>query len=724
MSPEMNGENLYSGEKMAGNSALLGEIINAEELQSIMDDFYLLTGMVTAILDMEGTVLEKTGWQDLCTKFHRVNRHTARNCTESDLYLVNNLKPGEYIDYRCKNGLWDVVTPLYIGARHWGNIYTGQFFYDDDPIDEERFLRQAEEYGFDKDSYMEAFRRIPRYSRKEIRSLMDFMVKFSSYISNVSYSKMRLERENCERKLAEEALARQKERLNYIIQGTDVGTWEWNIQTGETIFNDRWAGIVGYTLDELSPLTIETWGKLCHPDDREESERILKLCFEQKREFYDCECRMKHKDGHWVWVIDRGKVITWTDEGKPEWMFGTHMDISGRKQAEGERERMQVQLSQARKMESIGRLAGGVAHDFNNMLGVILGHTELAIGKIGKGRYGSLLDNLEIIQKAAERSAALTHQLLAFARKDAAEPRILDLNRSVSGLIDMLKRIIGENIDLVWLPDEQIAPVKIDPSQVDQIMTNLCVNARDAIESIGRITIETGSAHFDEAYCKRHMEFHAGDYVMLAVSDDGCGMDRETLENIFEPFYTTKELGKGTGLGMATVYGVVRQNGGFINVYSEKSHGTSIKIYLPRHGDERIEEREGDGEKSAPPRGRETILLVDDEPAILAMAALLLEEEGYHVLKAATPSEALQMVRERGDSIHLLITDVVMPDMTGRDLSGRVHELVPAIKCLYMSGYTANVIARQGILDDGVHFIQKPFSLKTLSDKVRAILDG
>ena len=724
MSPEMNYEDLSAEEKMTGNPALLGQIINAEELQSIMDDFYLLTGMVTAILDMKGTVLEKTGWQDLCTKFHRVNRYTARNCTESDLYLVNNLKPGEYIDYRCKNGLWDVVTPLYIGTKHLGNIYTGQFFYDDDPIDEERFLRQAEEYGFDRDAYMEAFRRIPRYSRKEIRSLMDFMVKFSSYISHVSYSKMRLERENCERKLAEEALARQKERLNYIIQGTDVGTWEWNVQTGETIFNDRWAGIVGYTLDELSPVTIETWGKLCHPDDREESERLLKLCFERKREFYDCECRMKHKDGHWVWVIDRGKVITWTDEGKPEWMFGTHMDISGRKKAEGERERMQVQLSQARKMESIGRLAGGVAHDFNNMLGVILGHTELAIGKIGKGCYGSLLDNLEIIQKAAERSAALTHQLLAFARKDTAEPRILDLNRSVSGLIDMLKRIIGENIDLVWLPDEQIAPVKIDPSQVDQIMTNLCVNARDAIESIGRITIETGSVHFDEAYCKRHMEFHAGDYVMLAVSDDGCGMDRETLENIFEPFYTTKELGKGTGLGMATVYGVVRQNGGFINVYSEKNHGTSIKIYLPRHADDRIEEREGNGEKTAPLRGRETILLVDDEPAILAMAALLLEEEGYHVLKAAAPSEALQMVRERSDSINLIITDVVMPDMTGRDLAGRVHELVPAIKCLYMSGYTANVIARQGILDDGVHFIQKPFSLKTLSDKVRAILDS
>ena len=701
---------------------LLGFIIDVKELQSIMDDFYNLTGMVTAILDMNGMIIEKTGWQDICMKFHRIHPETAKNCTESDLFLVNNIKPGEYIDYQCKNGLWDVVTPLYIGTKHMGNIYTGQFFYDDDKVDEKRFLRQAEEYGFDKDSYMAAFHRIPRYSRKEIRHLMDFLVKFTSYISHVSYAKLKLEKEVRERKDAEKALANQKKRLDYIIQGMNVGTWEWNVQTGETIFNDRWAEMAGYSLEELFPITIDTWVNLCHPEDMKESERLLQKCFNKTMEYYDSECRMKHKDGHWVWVLDRGKVLTWTEEGKPEWMFGTHLDITEPKQAAMEKEKLLIQLSHAQKMESVGRLAGGVAHDFNNMLGVILGHTELAIDQLNTGSGESLLENLEAIQNAADHSAALTRQLLAFARKETVTPKVLDLNHTVEGLISMLQRIISENIELAWIPDENLPPIKIDPNQIDQILANLCINARDSIDGIGKVTIETGTGSFDEIYCKDHLGFQPGDYVMLAVSDNGCGMDRDTLSNIFEPFFTTKKLGKGTGLGLSTVYGVVRQNKGFINVYSEPGHGTTFRIYLPRYI-LKVPEPKLTSSPAVNKTGSETILLVEDEPAILKMTALMLEKEGYTVVKAGTAVKALEYANELYDKIDLLITDVIMPDITGQDIARNILKLNQDIKCLFMSGYTANVIADQGVLDDGINFIQKPFSLKSLSDKVRNVLD-
>ena len=329
------------------NDGSLGSIVNIEELQAIMDDFHSLTGMVTALLDTNGNVLEATGWQDICTKFHRVHPRTAQSCTESDLYLAKNIKPGEYVEYRCKNGLWDVVTPLYIGNQHMGNIYTGQFFYDDDVVDEKRFVEQAQTFGFDKNTYLDAFRRIPRYSRETINHLMQFLVKFTSFISSVSYSKLKLEMEIRDRKRAEEALSAQKKRLDYILQGTNVGTWEWNVQTGETIFNQRWANIVGYTIEEISPVSIKTWSQFCHPDDMQESIRRLKSCFQGESEYYHCECRMRHRDGRWVWVLDRGKVATWTEDGKPEWMFGTHQDVTERKRAENKLQESEEKFSKA-----------------------------------------------------------------------------------------------------------------------------------------------------------------------------------------------------------------------------------------------------------------------------------------------------------------------------------------------------------------------------------------
>lgn len=400
--------------------------------------------------------------------------------------------------------------------------------------------------------------------------------------------------------------------------------------------------------------------------------------------------------------------------------IGQAIDITERRQAEEERERLQQQLTQAQKMESIGRLAGGVAHDFNNMLGVIMGHAEIAMMNADPSQ--SFYKDLQEILKAAGRSANLTRQLLAFARKQTVTPKLLVLNEVVEGMLKMLQRLIGEDIELAWLPDSTQAMVKVDPGQIDQILANLCVNARDAIGGVGRIIIETGTAVFDEHFCGSHMGFSPGDYVMIVVRDNGCGMDRETLENLFEPFFTTKDVGQGTGLGLATVYGIVRQNGGFIHVDSEPGQGSAFCIYLPRHVGKTEPLRKDDQGKSAT-RGNETILLVEDEPAMLEMTTLILEQLGYVVLKACTPSEAIHTAENHPGDIHLLMTDVVMPEMNGRDLAKKILSLYPSIKRLFMSGYTADVIVHQGVLDEGVHFLSKPFSVKGLSEKVRETLD-
>jgi PAS domain S-box-containing protein len=390
-----------------------------------------------------------------------------------------------------------------------------------------------------------------------------------------------------------------------------------------------------------------------------------------------------------------------------------------RMKAESERIKLENQLQHAQKMESVGRLAGGVAHDFNNMLSVIIGHANLALMDLDSGHPVQI--NMEEIRKAAERSADLTRQLLAFARKQTVAPKAVVLNEAVAGLLVMLKRLIGEHINLKWQPETDLWPVKVDPSQIDQILANLCVNARDAIDDVGEINIETKNITIDEDYCAYHVAIVPGEYVCLAVSDDGHGMDKETLRHIFEPFFTTKGVGEGTGLGLSTVYGATRQNNGFINVYSEPGLGTTFTLYLPRYvGHVQIQ-----AESVVEPvsGGQETILLVEDEPSILSMATTILTRMGYIVLATDTPGEAIQLARKHGGEISLLLTDVIMPEMNGRELADKLLTQYPGLRRLFMSGYTSDVIAHHGVLDEGVHFIQKPFTLVALAAKVREVLD-
>jgi two-component system cell cycle sensor histidine kinase/response regulator CckA len=431
------------------------------------------------------------------------------------------------------------------------------------------------------------------------------------------------------------------------------------------------------------------------------------------------ELELLRKDGSLIPVYSSHALVHLPGQ-EPE-LFCLDVDLTERKRAEAEQAKLQAQFLQAQKMESVGRLAGGVAHDFNNLLMGIMGYTHLCRQKIGPDH--PVVEWLDEIKKSAHRSANLTRQLLAFARKQTISPRILDLNEAVTGMLGLLHQLIGEEIALAWGPGGNLGPVRMDPSQIDQILANLVVNARDAIGGVGHLSIATGMVVVTPADCTQIPEAVPGEYVVLTVSDDGCGMDRETLSHIFEPFFTTKAPGQGTGLGLATVYGIVKQNGGFIQLHSEPGKGTTFQIHLPRCLNA-VEIETAARPASALPRGTETILLVEDEKAVRVTVTLFLEMEGYTVLAAANPAEAMLAAGQHSDTIHLLITDVVMPSMNGRDLAATLAAARPAMKCLFISGYSADVIAHRGILEEGVHFLAKPFTRDVLARKVHEVLNG
>ena len=396
-------------------------------------------------------------------------------------------------------------------------------------------------------------------------------------------------------------------------------------------------------------------------------------------------------------------------------------DITDVRQADRQRQQLEAQLRQSQKLEAVGRLAGGVAHDFNNMLHTILGFTDLLLADTDE--QASSRESLEQIHSAAQRSADLTRQLLAFARKQTIAPEVLDLNETVAGMLKMLRRLIGEDIELIWKPAANLPAVEMDPAQLDQVLANLVVNSRDAIAGVGQIVIETSAIEVDEAYCLEHAECQVGPHVRLSVSDTGAGMDARTLEQVFEPFYTTKPKDQGTGLGLATVYGIVHQNGGFINAYSEPGKGATFHIALPAARRAKPATVQ-DPNPPVLPTGRETILVAEDDAGILRLADRALSELGYEVLAAAGPKDALQLAEETPEAIDLLVTDVIMPGMSGQDLHGLLRARQPGLRCLYMSGYTAEVIAHRGVLEEGVNFLQKPFSAAELARKVREVLDA
>jgi PAS domain S-box-containing protein len=807
----------------------ISDLIDFAKVDTLLEGFNQSTGFVTAILDLEGNVLSKSGWRQICTDFHRVNPETASRCRISDTVLANKMAEGEkYHFYQCLNGLVDVAVPIVIKGEHLANLFSGQFFFD--MPDRMFFVKQAAKYGFDERKYIEALMKVPVVSREKVEKAMDFLQNMTLLISEITYQKL-------EQAELNKALRASEGKYRVLFNTFPLGITISDLAGNIVESNDRAAELLGIPKGEHESRRIdgEKW-RIIRPDGTpmpvEEFPSLKAL--QENRLVENVEMGVEKPDGNITWlnvtaspifVENAGVVITYNDitahrkveqdyqtlfremldgfalheiicdeAGKPvdyrflalnpafERMTGLKADdvigrtvreilpgiedhwietygrvaltgepaffdrysaevnkhfevtafrpahnqfacivsdITLRKQAEQEKEKLQEQLTQAQKMESVGRLAGGVAHDFNNMLGVILGHTEMALDEVDPTQ--PLYDDLLEVYKAAERSAELTQQLLTFARKQVVVPKVINLNETVEGMLRMLRRLIGEDIDLVWKPGRNLQPVKIDPSQIHQLLANLCVNARDAISGMGKITIKTETAIVEEVYFNDQDGFEPGEYVMMAVIDNGYGMDQETLGHLFEPFYTTKDTGKGTGLGLASVYGIIKQNNGFINVYSEPEKGTAFEIYFPgmEAKTAHLSEKEQHGGAE---RGNETIMLVEDEPGILKMTTMMLERLGYRVLATDQPDDAVRLAREHKGRIDLLITDVVMPGMNGRDLAAGLMTIHPGLKCLFMSGYTANVISQHGVLGEGMDFIQKPFTRKDLAEKVREVL--
>jgi PAS domain S-box-containing protein len=527
------------------------------------------------------------------------------------------------------------------------------------------------------------------------------------------------QREIEQRRSVEQALRESEARFIRAQQVARAGDFTWDLETGEITWSKGIYELLQYSPHETITFDVVT-NKIIHPEDREQTVAWLQESLKGGgTELPSHEYRIVRRDGEILHIRNQGVIERL--EGKQPRVFAAVVDITDHVRLDREREKLQQQVIQAQKMESVGRLAGGVAHDFNNILSVIIGFTELALGKIDK--RDQLHDYLGEVLSAAQRSTTITRQLLAFARRQTIAPKVLDLNNSIEGMLKMLRRLIGEDINLISQPGASIGLVKIDPSQVDQLLANLCINARDAIGGVGRVIIETGHVYLDEDYCATHTGFVPGDYTTLTVTDSGSGMDQETMQHLFEPFFTTKAEGKGTGLGLATVFGIVKQNSGFINVYSELGKGATFRIYLPKHA-ETVDLVEIKEPRPADARGNETILVVEDAQAILKLADRMLSQLGYNVMTAKNPVEAIALAKQYDGVIHLLLTDVIMPDMNGQELGDLLLHEYPNIHILFMSGYTASVISDRGILKEGVNFISKPFSKQDLSQKIRQILDA
>jgi PAS domain S-box-containing protein len=525
-----------------------------------------------------------------------------------------------------------------------------------------------------------------------------------------------LRREVADRRQAEEELKNSQTQLAKAQNIAQLGSWEWDIVQNKVTWSDETRRLYGFAEQDMGADMSHCLERV-HPDDRAAVQLALNEAVRTGGP-YICDHRALLPDGTVRFMHGLGEVVK-DDKGKPVRIIGTTQDITEAERAEAALRRSEEQLRQSQKMEAVGRLAGGVAHDFNNLLTVITGYSAMSLNAMENNN--PLRKNVEEIQAAAERASSLTGQLLAFSRKQVLQPRIINLNETVSGMEKMLRRLIGEDIELSTLFDPELSHVKADPGQLEQVVLNLAVNARDAMPRGGKLTIQTSNVCLDQKTRFRNRDLEVGEYVMLAITDTGVGMTEEVKPHLFEPFFTTKGLGRGTGLGLATCYGIICQSDGDIRVYSEPNCGTTFKIYLPRV-DAPATNTNGKNDPDTLPEGNESILIVEDETAVRRLAATVLRTSGYRVQEARDGIEAYALI-QANQPFDLIITDVIMPKMSGKELYDQIKVIAPRVKVLFMSGYTDDALAHHGVLGPELTFLEKPFSPSRLAQKVREVID-
>ncbi len=706
------------------------DLVDLESLRRIFEKFTDATGFTIGLLDHpEMNNLISTGCREVCAYTHSSNPDSLANCLRKNRIFLDQLEdPSKVIVETCKNGLVDCAIPVIVDGRHIASLFTGQLFLKKPDI--KKFRKQSKAFGFNEREYLAEIRSIPVVSEDYLRKITDFLGEIARNISEQGYSNLSLkkktlllEEEIFRRKVIEKGNVQGKEKYKFLVENMTDAVWTVDLDFTINYISNSIQNILGYTPEEIKKIPPE---KLIEKDsllylrnlltERIASERALGLKSDQS---VVVEIQEHCKDGTLKWIECKIKPMR---DGSEEivGMFGVSRDISQRKMAEEDKRVLQDRLAIAQKMESLGRLAGGVAHDFNNLLTVIQGHSEIALQELSPDEH--YYHPFEQIHKAAADSASLTHQLLGFARKQVVQSRVLNLNDTVESMLKMLTRLIGECIELLWKPSLDLWSSRVDPRQIDQILANLCVNSKDSITGVGKITIETKNLVMDTDFCNTHGFGIPGDYVALSVADNGCGIEEQNLEHVFEPFFTTKDSGFGTGLGLATVYGIAKQNSGFADLTSTVGQGTCLNVYLPRSVEQEVEK-----ELKSPvemPRGRgETIMLVEDENVVLETTRILLEKLGYRVFTAGLPRDAIRFLKGFDEEVHLLLTDLIMPEMNGRELGALLARIKPEMKYLYMSGYSADIIAGHDVSKAGLLFLQKPFSILELAEKVREAIE-
>jgi len=683
------------------------DLFDLAEIQKIQDAFAESSGVAALITDPDGVPLTRpSGFCRLCAEFVRKSPKGRQRCAQSDAELGRVSAAGLVVRPCLSAGLWGAGASITVGGKHIANWLIGQV--RDESLDLERISQYARELDADPEEFRRALLEVPVMSAAQFRKVAHTLSVLSNQLSIKAYQNVQQARFIADLKRAED----ERDRLfNSSIDLLCVAGFDGRLRQ----VNPAWTRALGWSAEEL---TKSPWLEFVHPADVPATiaagERLRRGL--EVRSF---ENRYRCKDGAYRWLSWNSYPLM-----EQELIFAVSRDVTELKAAAEERARLEVQLRQAQKMEAVGQLAGGVAHDFNNILTAVFGQLDLAVQAL-KTQYPTarnLLDGMHQIERSAHRASALTRQLLAFSRRQVIRPEVLNLNATLRDLEKMLRRLLTENITLKQILAPDLAATRADAGQLEQVIVNLVVNARDAMPNGGRLTLETGNVVLDEAYAALHPGAQPGEHVVLAVSDTGHGMDPATLERIFEPFFTTKPKGQGTGLGLSTVYGIVKQAGGHVSVYSERGKGTTFKVHLPAVHEPVTLAKPARAE-SAPPGGTETLMICEDDPAVREMTARMLAGAGYQVLVAPDAAHALELAAAHAGPLALLITDVIMPDMNGRQLAEALTGVRPGVRTLFVSGYTSNVIAHHGVLDESVDFLEKPYSRRQLLQRVREMLD-